>query len=496
MRSVIERLSAFIPVDTDEKADLRLQSKMVVNGSFGIGLYWAWLYTVCFSTTLFLPDHAVPSIEVLAQTTSYFGYIAVLVVTLLISSFRMSKRRSQVITIVASIITAGGTLVVAASNAFPTESAAVLVTIGSLLSGAGSGVFLSAWGFFFAHIRALAPVQLMLGLLISAVFGKIILVLPFGPAVVCMVILPLAFGFFCHRASTAAIQNHHVDLEAKRAKTRITRIFPWRPCFALTMTGIIFAMALCLGFEYLVVGLELGESCLLVNAALGVVVLIYTRITRQNFGFSMAYMAVLPLTVFGTAAFAFFGQPAVFVFFFAVRASYVLFDVMTWLQVSKIYETTGEIRTFIVSRLALEGGFGAGMACFRIFLSGQILLFDLALLAAVTLFCIACLLAFMNNNVENAWGLLPRPHESTHSLRSASNDIAKRFKLTKRETEVMMLILRGKNGPYIQDKLCISQNTYQTHTRNLYRKLDIHSRQELFDLLDECFAERKDQSER
>jgi LuxR family maltose regulon positive regulatory protein len=48
--------------------------------------------------------------------------------------------------------------------------------------------------------------------------------------------------------------------------------------------------------------------------------------------------------------------------------------------------------------------------------------------------------------------------------------------LTKRELEVLQLIDAGLSNPEIANRLYVSLNTVRTHTKNLYSKLDVHSR--------------------
>lgn len=55
--------------------------------------------------------------------------------------------------------------------------------------------------------------------------------------------------------------------------------------------------------------------------------------------------------------------------------------------------------------------------------------------------------------------------------------------LSPRETEVALLVLRGNTVPAIARKLFISENTVRGHTKAIYRKLNVHSKQELIDLL-------------
>ena len=62
--------------------------------------------------------------------------------------------------------------------------------------------------------------------------------------------------------------------------------------------------------------------------------------------------------------------------------------------------------------------------------------------------------------------------------------------LSARETEVLALVLKGRDLPYIAEKLVVSKNTVRTHMRNIYAKLGVHSKQEVIDLVDGQGGER------
>ncbi len=53
------------------------------------------------------------------------------------------------------------------------------------------------------------------------------------------------------------------------------------------------------------------------------------------------------------------------------------------------------------------------------------------------------------------------------------------YNLTRREKEILQLLIDGKSYKMIADACNISMHTLFTHTRNIYGKLDIHSRAEL-----------------
>lgn len=63
--------------------------------------------------------------------------------------------------------------------------------------------------------------------------------------------------------------------------------------------------------------------------------------------------------------------------------------------------------------------------------------------------------------------------------------IASKYDLTRREEEILQLLMRGRSAARISEALCISVATARTHQRNIYAKLGVHSQQDILDLLDQ-----------
>lgn len=63
------------------------------------------------------------------------------------------------------------------------------------------------------------------------------------------------------------------------------------------------------------------------------------------------------------------------------------------------------------------------------------------------------------------------------------NLICERYDLSPREQEVLYLLSLGHGSKYISEQLVISLYTARTHTRNIYAKTDVHSREELIQLV-------------
>ncbi|MDR2106838.1 MAG: LuxR C-terminal-related transcriptional regulator [Coriobacteriales bacterium] len=61
--------------------------------------------------------------------------------------------------------------------------------------------------------------------------------------------------------------------------------------------------------------------------------------------------------------------------------------------------------------------------------------------------------------------------------------LARSNSLSPRETEVFLLLAQGRNRPYIQRELFLSDGTVKTHISRIYHKLGVTNRQELITMV-------------
>jgi DNA-binding CsgD family transcriptional regulator len=67
---------------------------------------------------------------------------------------------------------------------------------------------------------------------------------------------------------------------------------------------------------------------------------------------------------------------------------------------------------------------------------------------------------------------------------TACRHLGERMRLSAREQDIFELLALGRGNENIAQRLSISLNTVRTHTQNVYAKLDVHSRQELVELVE------------
>lgn len=96
---------------------------------------------------------------------------------------------------------------------------------------------------------------------------------------------------------------------------------------------------------------------------------------------------------------------------------------------------------------------------------------------------------------ETIEGIRPVTHVETEdvvddspTLDDRCEIIMEEYGLTNREGDVFKLLARGRTSSVIQEKLFLSHNTVKTHVRHIYTKMDIHSQQELIDIVENSDA--------
>lgn len=84
------------------------------------------------------------------------------------------------------------------------------------------------------------------------------------------------------------------------------------------------------------------------------------------------------------------------------------------------------------------------------------------------------------NEVEDA-----APRDDKGSFVRRCDQLSDEFGLSAREREVFFLLAKGHNAAYIMEKLCVSRSTAKTHINHIYKKMDIHTQQELLTMVED-----------
>lgn len=246
-----------------------------------------------------------------------------------------------------------------------------------------------------------------------------------------------------------------------------------------------------------------------------VVVFVAQRIPKASTVFRVVMPIIASLLVFlpflGEGYNLFFSTVLLGSYYFiALLVTYVVAEVAYEHNVSSyvLMATVRAIPRFCLA-IALVGGFAIGSAPEGLLGEGSSTMRYLAIIVAVIyVSSLAVVLVSrdrrrkrkMQEPAEDGAGDSSREEAvvgagSTGGEASSSGDddrafdrrcerIAQRNALTERESEILGYLARGRTNVYIAGMLFVSENTVRSHVRNIYAKLDVHTRQELIDLVE------------
>lgn len=91
----------------------------------------------------------------------------------------------------------------------------------------------------------------------------------------------------------------------------------------------------------------------------------------------------------------------------------------------------------------------------------------------------------LSNPNDQSVGEGPPAPVASASLEAACVALGEGFNLTAREGEILTMLAHGRNVPFIAETLALSSHTVRGYVKSLYARLDVHSRQELIDLVEQ-----------
>ena len=223
----------------------------------------------------------------------------------------------------------------------------------------------------------------------------------------------------------------------------------------------------------------------------GLVLLVASARLSARFGASQIYAIGLIATVAGVALASVQAVPTwlaatVNELGFAV---FYFFMVVFWGDLARRINRP-VVRTYALGYLVFQASQIPGMLVGSAFLAGAASTSTqaataLLFMAIVLAFFVAVLLVFNDpRSALRQWLAVGEPAETTDDIPEACAAIAARHALTPREREVLSLLARGRTAAYIGRSLGIAPDTAKTHIRSIYRKMDIHTQQELIDLIE------------
>ncbi|MDR2106879.1 MAG: LuxR C-terminal-related transcriptional regulator [Coriobacteriales bacterium] len=497
----------------------------------GLGVWLAWLF-LAFSGTVWLSDVEIDGTNL---STMFLDVNVASAVTLLVAPFfkdffdTLLERRIGVMC-GALVATLGGTAVILAGPYYAGLPAVFLT--GNILMGIGSGILALKCGRLYGELQ---PQRALLYALLSQVVLVLIFYfavgndfftpIPGGPSltgILSLTLLPLLAAYLVtieprSPARARAQGTNGGGQETQSEEGNSIRALPpvfWKFVFAI----FVFTFAVSIAQGYYTTSRPPSATltdtlyvmlCRIVFA-LGFILLVIRFL--KNIALSKLYLLCTVLIAVAFAAAPLLNIDST-LFSSFIGFSYGVFDLLIWCLLTLVVFDKRISSTIVF-------GFGRG-----VFLAGSALgwllgtrvLHTLAGTGGEMVFYIilavfillSTTLVFTEKDFDRLFALhegaeVPLepllPFLSSESLAATDDDgtkrknerpwltachhLGKRMRLSAREQDVLELLALGRGNENIAQRLGISLNTVRTHTQNVYAKLNVHSRQELVELVE------------
>jgi DNA-binding CsgD family transcriptional regulator/MFS family permease len=438
--------------------------------------------------------------------------------------------------VICTLLLFAGSISLIAPLYLPTLTFA-LVIAGGILLGIGSAGFFLLWQRVFAsQTPERGNLDLIIGTGFSAAIYIVLHLIPMAVAAFTIALVFIPMSGLCLLLSTRAIDYQQPMFEdIPRQNSRAYRqimYYQWKSTLCVGCFGFASGVARALALEDPSMALIVNFASMAGALISALILVILWRRYTFRFDTVLSFRTIFPLIVTLFLFLPFIGAPYLRVF---AGVMYMFFAFATMImmiqcaQVSRDYGINplfifGFFGTIVYSLQSV--GFLAGYLSSPMALEG---FQQLAILALVSIWFLAMTLYLVRGHLrrnaaeitERMSGIefialtpdrampiaLPKtggrhndtPDDTHDGVRGSARNgtqhyldrtskrlaaIARHYRLTARETEVIELIARGNSIAHIAETLIISENTVRTHSKRGYVKLGVHKRQDLLDLLE------------
>lgn len=389
------------------------------------------------------------------------------------------------------------------AGGFSTMDPAVSLLVLALAQGISTAMLTLAWVELFTTMKPADSMKaLAFAMLLASLVSYALRHAPSPVILIAVLVLLLANVALCRKAkceANAVPQNEPSRGSASQLGTNATRSY--LKGFLSIGEGLLSLLVLgCTvgiinGFmvvqHYNFEGSSLASSLGVIAASVAFFVMAYGF--PKTFSASRAYRALFPLLTgvlivwpFANFQYGYFVSAA-FVAGHSLISTSVMFLIVRESHESRLNPYVFMGTSVVLIRLASMLGIVGGSAIAGLDINPP---FKTMLVFCIAVYLLSLALLFMlrirkrsatTTSGNDAEGSAPSSTENG-SFCATGQEISVRCKLTDRESEILLLLARGRSSTYIGEALYLSPNTVRGHIKNIYAKLEVHSKQEIIDL--------------
>ncbi|WP_139650829.1 response regulator transcription factor [Raoultibacter phocaeensis] len=475
-----------------------LNSRYVLT-MIGFGLYWSWVDCALFMPILYEPiAQGAVQLSVLHLTVMAVAVAVSALASLAKKNVPLLSKRTIVLF---SLLCFFGSGCIVLASVHYSEFA---IAMAALTCGLGMGIGALSWGYLISSYRVEGASICIPGTFVAAVlFGFVVTLMIPAAARMIVVLLPIASGLLLvltlRIGKSERIAAFDAEDEKAENDSESVAILGEVP---LRFLVILFLFCAAFGImQYLLVLPHDGADSIVgsniaVRGLISLVVLVGFGIFSWKPDISYRIGLLLITAGFLAAPFT----KSISFSSVVVMAGYTCFDMMGWIVVAALVarHCMDATRIIAIARVAALGGVLVGGVV------GSLLVpwawsddANMAItMTAVAYLLVAAAVLLLYGGSSSVWGLMKKESVTIDVVQQATDEsvrsLAARYRLTPRETELLGLFVSGRSIPWIATKLGVSEGTIRSHTRHIYEKTNVHSRQELIDFAQKEIRERVD----
>lgn len=445
----------------------------VILAALGMGCYLGW-GMVAASASLLSPDirGSVETVAIGDGPTRWLWLVSIAVVGAG-AQLRGELFPRKAVAIAATLLASGATAVLYLVD----PGGGIVVEVARLLL-APSSAFILLWG---EQLCRLGGTQALRCVLVASLTSSVIVLLAVCmPGVVQATFhsaLPLLSGV------TLGWLNRRKLLEPIQGRAYGTRHFPLRAFIGIGLLCVVIL---------LLQGYSEGKtdspdellwviSGLAVNAVMLAASLLNPKlITASNISkLMLPLLAIGTFLVFATD----FGQQGVEVF--AIGCAWIYYRIFTWVvwRIGALSTDKAPMAVIAVGQVILTGGSMLGEWAYGLMGAWELSFFAAAAVTCLLSVCVTMFFLDTRYVAELADETVTFDPENRAVCELCADNATAVYGLSRQERSIALMLVRGDDNEAIQGELVIATNTLRTHLRNMYRKTDTHSREELVLLL-------------
>lgn len=472
-------------------------------------LYWAWM----LSTIILFDDGAFPSGVLEGLPLSVGMHLARGLALIAVVVLSRKRTMTQIITIAEKVGAIAGpigfALLLLAGGA--AESTKVLLILGSwAVMGIADGLLVVAWLCVYRCVNLRSAIFAFFCSMLLAV-GLMVFVgyvaTPMNAIIVLLMPLGCAWGLHCVKGLVTDVQGDqsgHGDesLSVVPTPKNLKGLY-----LAIAVFGMVFGGMQALINNDVNTAIPFTLRCL--GICFGSVLALLLSVLPESTRGVIIYRFALPLTACGLLL-APLASDNLFFSAVLVNTGFFLFDFLSLcmlVRATVLYKlSTPSVMAWgrCANALGIFFGWMAGHLLASVFNFGvaDISAWSSIMLLALIMTCgslvdtpgvdeAAALPSVVTSDSEASGGVSAAGVQQVQPGRWSRqcNLVVSKYGLSPRESEVLKMLSRGRDAEYIAAVFVISPHTAKTHIHNVYKKLDIHSQQDLISMVEDAAEE-------